>query len=570
MARLTDSRRLTGRTVLLSGAGAVAEVALEDGDEVDALEVQLRAAIASTLAGVGLSDDGLVVRRTGQGLSLAVPAPLDALLTAADALEVAVAAVLRVEVDPAVADLAGTRAREQSAALLALRDEARRRGVPFLVDDEALTVGLGARGQSFPPGALPSPSAVVWDAVGAIPVALVTGTNGKTTTTRLLAAILARAGFVVGSTSTDGVAMDGIVVDSGDWSGPGGARRVLRDQRVEAAVLETARGGLLRRGLALEGYDVGVITNVADDHLGEFGVDTLEDMADVKWLVARGVREGGVVVVHADDPRLMARVPGCQARVVLVARDRARVAAWLSQGGEAWVVDDVAGTATIVRSRAGVTTPVIEVARVPLTFGGAATYNVDNALAAAAAACALGADDAAIAAGLQAVTPSVASSPGRSNVFNRPDGSVVVVDFAHNPAAVHALGTLVAHLRPAGARLIVGLGAPGDRLDSELTALAGSVADLGPDLVILRELPHYLRGRAQGAVPALLRAGLLARGVTVAADVADDDGPGITAALDALDALDALGPGDVAVFTPLVETDVVFGLVRARGFREAP
>jgi UDP-N-acetylmuramyl tripeptide synthase len=504
------------------------------------------------------------VRRSSQGLSIAVAAPDDALLTAADALELAITRVIGVAPDATVGDVATvdplvSRQQEANPALVALLAAARQRGLAFVVDDEGVGLGLGARGQTYRLDSLPEPAAVPWAQLGAIPVALVTGTNGKTTTTRLLASILAHTGRVVGSTSTDGVVIDGVVVERGDWSGPGGARRVLRDPRVEVAALEAARGGLLRRGLPLEGYDVGIVTNVADDHLGEFGVDDLDDMADVKCLVARGVRSGGVVVLNGDDPRLRSRAPSFAARVVFFAVDGAHVAGDLASGGEAWFVDDVDGRACIVRGEGAGRVAVVPVDEVPVCFGGAARYNVENALAAAAAARGLGADDAAIAAGLRAVSTAVAANPGRGNVL-RHDDVTVVVDFAHNPAAVAALGSLVSHLRGSKGRLLFCLGAPGDRLDVELAALADAVAGLRPDVVVLRELEHYRRGREPGAVPGLLRARLQTHDVNVDPTDAPDD----LAGLDRV--LVAAQRGDVVVLTPIVDSDAVFAALRDRGF----
>lgn len=567
MARLTDTRRLTGRNLHLPGPGAAAEVVVEAGDDVDALEARLRQAIHETLAGLGLADDTLRVRRSRQGLSLAVAAPDDALLTAADALEVAIHRVFgtgpgsAVAVDGIVAaDPLVTRKQEQNPALVALTAEARQRRLPFVVDDEVLGLGLGARGQTFRLDALPTPTAVPWARLGAIPVALITGTNGKTTTTRMLASILAHTGRVVGSTSTDGVVVDGVVVERGDWSGPGGARRVLRDPRVEVAALETARGGLLRRGLPLDGYDVGVVTNVADDHLGEFGVDTLDDMAEVKCLVARGVRPGGVVVLNAADPLLRTRAPSFVGRVVPFAIHQTDVADALAAGSEVWCVEVVDGCPRIVRSKGPTRTAVVAVDDVPACFGGAARYNIENALAAAAAARALGADDAAIASGLRSFSTGVDANPGRGNVL-RHDGVTVVVDFAHNPAAVAALAGLLAHLRGDAGRLLLCVGAPGDRLDSELEGLADAIAALGPDGVVLRELEHYRRGRAVGVVPALLRARLRAHAVDVDdADAAHD--------LDGLARVLAVArAGDVVVLTPLVDGEHVFAALAARGFK---
>lgn len=580
MARLVDTRRLTGRNFLLPVPGAAAEVAFDPGDasgeseaaRCDVLEAAIRDRVAAVVTTVeaavgsmlGLAPSTMVFRRHDGGLSMAIAAPVDALLTAADILEVAVGDVVGTEVDPLVRDgLAATAATERCPPLLALVEEAARRGVPTVVDEEGLSIGLGCRGQTWVLTALPATEDVPWASLGRIPVAMVTGTNGKTTTTRLLAAVLTASGAVVGATSTDGVVIGGVVVDEGDWSGPGGARRVVRDDRVELAVLETARGGLLRRGLAFEGYDVGVITNIAADHLGEYGVSDLGAMAQVKCLVGNGVRVGGSVVLNADDVWLMAQASLLTASVVLFGRTSSGIIeAHRARNGVAWWVQDDGGRATIVRA-AGTTTPraVVAVDDVPITFGGAAAYNVDNAVAAAAAAAAMGIDDDTIRQGLMAFQPSAAQSAGRSNVLVH-EGITVVVDFAHNPAAIEALWGLVRHLRTSSTgKLIVCVGAPGDRLDHELQAFADAVAVANPDAVICRDLPDYLRGRLPGEVPALLRDWLVQRGFGAAqVSLAVDDLDGIA------HALGMAASGDVVVFTPLVDTAGVFGRLSAAGF----
>ncbi len=206
-----------------------------------------------------------------------------------------------------VARLRAAIAGERNPPLVALHEAARARDVTFLAGEELVSVGLGGGALVWPAGALPDPAAIDWSRVHDVPVALVTGSNGKTTVVRLLAAILAGQGLTVGHTSTDGVSVAGVRLAEGDYSGPSGARLLLRRPEVEAAVLETARGGLLRRGLGVDRASVAVVTNVADDHLGEFGVDSLDQLADVKLLPARAVRPGGAVVLNADDPLLRER-----------------------------------------------------------------------------------------------------------------------------------------------------------------------------------------------------------------------------------------------------------------------
>ena len=169
------------------------------------------------------------------------------------------------------------------------------------IDDDTLSIGEGRGSRAWPSGALPAPAAVPWAALQAIPKALVTGSNGKTTSVRLLAAALRAQGLHVGHSCTDGVFVDGVAIASGDWSGPAGARSVLRHPQVEAAVLETARGGILRRGLAVTRADVALVTKISADHFGEYGVHDLDDLAQVKLTVARAIDARGLLVLNADD-----------------------------------------------------------------------------------------------------------------------------------------------------------------------------------------------------------------------------------------------------------------------------
>jgi UDP-N-acetylmuramyl tripeptide synthase len=599
VARLLDTRRLTGVNLHFSGPGAAAELVFDGDGNNDAVTVAVTIAaiidrVEAVFATIGVVVDraAVVVRQRGHSVSLAIPAPIDRLMAAADGLELAIREVLDDPNDPADvvaadagdddddapmplsalrASLAVTLEGERNAALVALVAEAQARRLPFFVDDDGLTLGLGRGGHSFALGALPAPTDVAWDTLSSVPTAFITGTNGKTTTTRLLTSILEATGEVGGATSTDTLRIASENVESGDWSGPGGARRVLRDPRVAWAALETARGGLLRRGLAFSGARVAVITNVAADHLGEFGINDLDDMAEVKCVVARGVADDGIVVVNADDATLMSQVRRDEARgfgrrLVLFARTRGDVLdAHLRAGGEAWWVDDGA----IVRGGGEDGGPepiaVTGVDDVPVTLGGALGFNVENALAAAAAAFAMGVADDVIARGLAAVAPDGAGTPGRGNVFVDDAGRVAVVDFAHNPAAVVALWSLLRYVgdgQPPRHRTLLCMGAPGDRQDAELQALAVAAASGKPDVVVVRELRGYLRGRAEGEVPTLLKASL--RGAGVAADAivdAADDVEGVVCALD------AAHPGDVVALTPVVNMAGVLEVLHQRGFR---
>ncbi|HEX2079325.1 MAG TPA: cyanophycin synthetase [Longimicrobium sp.] len=344
-----------------------------------------------------------------------------------------------------------------------------------------------------------------------IPVIVITGTNGKTTTTRLIAHLFRQAGRIVGFTTTDGVYHQEQLLLEGDLTGPMAADMVLSDPRVEVAVLETARGGILRSGLGFDACDVGVVMNVSSDHLGLRGIHTVEQLAEVKALVPAAVKPGGHAVLNGDDPlvlRMRERTPG---HVVLFSVDAANphVAEHLEAGGTALVLEDEDGRETIVIRRGGERIPVAPVDEVPLTLGGAARFQVQNVMAAVAAAHAQGLAVEVIRAGLAAFLPSDATTPGRMNVLRTARGRVVV-DYAHNPAAVRALADFA---RRSGARRSIGVVTmPGDRRDDDLRELGRAAAAF--DYVIAKEHPKYLRGRPAGDVARLIGEGLEAGGLS--------------------------------------------------------
>ncbi|HEX6370049.1 MAG TPA: cyanophycin synthetase [Longimicrobium sp.] len=338
-----------------------------------------------------------------------------------------------------------------------------------------------------------------------IPVIVVTGTNGKTTTTRLIAHLFRQTGRRVGFTTTDGVYHQEHLLMEGDLTGPLAADIVLSDPRVEVAVLETARGGILRSGLGFDACDVGVVMNVTPDHLGMRGIHTVEQLADVKALIPASVKPGGHAVLNADDPlvlRMRACTPG---EVVLFSLDAGSrtVAEHLAGGGTAVVVEDGGGRETIVLRRGGERVPLVAADEVPLTLGGAARFQVQNVMAAVAAVHAQGLGIEEIRAGLATFLPSGITTPGRMNVLRTARGRVVV-DYAHNPAAVRALADFA---RRSGARRCIGLVTmPGDRRDEDLRELGRAASGL--DYVIAKEHPKYLRGRPAGDVARLIGEGL--------------------------------------------------------------
>src|SRR5690606_21846820 len=351
--------------------------------------------------------------------------------------------------------------------------------------------------------ALPTVDAIDWSSFRRRPLALITGTNGKTTTTRLLARMLREHGLRVGNTATDGLCVDERLIEAGDWTRPGGARALVRNREIDVALLETARGGLLRRGVGVPRADVAVITNVARDHLGEYGVHDLAGMAAAKGVVATVVDPDGRIVLCADSPALVdwARARELPAPIVWFSLDASHpILAGAST--EIWTLLD----GDLVRREGEVVTRLCAVEQMPLSLGGRARHNVANALAAAAAARGLGVADPSIAAALREFGSRPDDNPGRARIWVievEPGKQVrVLLDFAHNLAGLAAIAELVRGLPgwDPGSRPAIGFGMAGDRSDDELRELGAALLQFRPGGVILREQPHYMRGRELGEV----------------------------------------------------------------------
>jgi cyanophycin synthetase len=393
-----------------------------------------------------------------------------------------------------------------------------------------------------------------------VPIVSISGTNGKSTTTRLVTRILRQAGRHVGTTTSDGVLVDEVMVEEGDWTGPGGARAVFDRPDVDVAVLETARGGLLLRGVGYESNDASILTNVSSDHMDLQGIHTLPELAEVKATICRITRPDGWVVLNADDRYVAAIARSVRARVALftLVGDRSRrVAAHLARGGRAYLVR--AGVAGEAEGRTW--RPIAPVAEIPITVGGAARHNLANALAAAGGARALGASIEEVARGLRSFDAGVGSSPGRMNVFRRAE-RVVVVDFAHNEAGLVAvLDVADAIARGLGrASVAAVVGTAGDRPDDTLRGM-GRIAAGRVDRLALKETIVYLRGRTRESVLAELRTGAEEGGWRAPLPVYETEAAALTAELD------RTPPGpEVLVLLCHSERTALFGILRDRGF----
>jgi len=515
---LFDSRRLTGPSLLADRPGAILDVAcaVEFGEQ---LEAAWREEARRVLAAVGWGGEVLSSRSFPGGLGLVLSAPIDALYAATEVNEWALdAARARIggadapDLDEAAGRLRGLIAEERNPALLRLRDAAEQRGVQFLSDDEHASVGLGEGSRTFEVSRLPDPDGIDWSGIHDVPVALVTGTNGKSTTVRLLASMVAAAGGVPGFCSTDGVMVGGSFVEQGDYSGPEGARRVLRDRGTGIALLETARGGLLRRGLAVSRADAALVTNIAEDHLGDFGITDLDTLARIKLVVSRALAATDRLVLNAEDPVLVRHadgLPGAPAWFALDGGNGAIRSAVEAGGAAAWL-----DGGSLVLAEGGLVEEVVGVAGIPVTLDGAARHNVANALAALLVASRIGLDRKEMAAGLRRFSGGPEENPGRGNVFDL-GGVTAIVDYAHNPHGYRALFATAAAI-PASRRLVV-LGQAGDRPDEAIRELVRIAWGIGPDRVVVKEMESLLRGRERGEVPALIEAELRRLGMPVEA-----------------------------------------------------
>jgi cyanophycin synthetase len=348
-----------------------------------------------------------------------------------------------------------------------------------------------------------------------VPVASVTGTNGKTTTTRLMAHMCMAAGLTTAWSSTDGIVVMGETTEAGDFSGPAGARGVLETPGLQVGILETARGGMLLRGMGVTTNDVSVVTNVSADHLGLQGIDTLDQLAEVKAIVTTVTRPEGWCVLNGDDPRVWAMRRRSRAKPWAFSLDPDSPALWeaVNAGGRGITVLE---GEIVVLSANGDPDRLVKVTDVPMTLSGLSRNNIANALAGAAAALGLGVPRSAVVEGLRTFAPDPEHNWGRLNTYTLPLGrggrATVIMDMAHNEAGLEALLEVAHGLAAPGGAVRVGLGCAGDRTDEAIEAM-GEIAGRGADDVVLKIARRYLRGREPENLLGLFRDGLARVGV---------------------------------------------------------
>ncbi len=554
---LDDARRITGPGMLWERPGAVLDVLSNDID-FDRLCALWQQQARRVLDAVAWQNEKHIERRFEGGINLAISAPMDQLYSAIFVAQTAwhfCAADLLEEKSgdfaTMVSDLKSVMQREANTSLIKLMLAADERGIDVLSDDDELSLGHGIGSQTWLVTALPRPEDVNWDRLYNVPVALITGTNGKTTTTRLCSAIAKSSGKISGLTSTEFVQVGDEILDRGDFSGPGGARMLLRDQRLELAILEVARGGILRRGLPVRRARVAVVTNVAADHLGQYGVNTVAELATAKFAVHRTLADDGVLVLNADDPLVVAeaeQTPGVIWWFSLDLNAPQIIDAYAAGKPCAWLEDE---KLTFFDGEKAV--PLVDVSDIPITMGGAARYNILNALAAALATRAMGIEDRAIANGLKAFKNDPNDNPGRCNEFSV-NGARVFVDFAHNPHSIAAVTGAMAAV-PAKRRYVL-LSHAGDRSDQDIRDVTNTAFALNPDYVVTAELADYLRGRELGEIPQLIREACLKQGMK-ADHILSADSP----AEGVEQILTRLKPGDLALLLVLSDRDKVFQML---------
>jgi len=498
--KLLDARRLTGLNLQSTVPGPIVEVELTKPDESKIFIDGFASSLDQIRAHLDFEISPFIVRQFESGLAIVAGAPIDALYASVAVFEWAATSSIAKyngkdvsdDLERVLVEVRATRDEERSTSLMELIAEAQRRNIPYLWDDDEFSLGYGEFSETWPRNKLPVATEVSWGDLKAIPTFLITGTNGKTTTARMTASILKAAGLSVGTSSTDGISIDGEVVEKGDWTGPGAARFILRHPKVQIAVLETARGGMLRRGLGISSCNAAAVTNIAADHLGEYGINDERGMAQVKTLVYKAVDSSGTCVINADDQYVMELVEQFgQTHCYTSLASSPKLRTHVKNGGSAvWIEDEIIHYAQGDRHF-----EIMKVGDIPAVHGGAARHNLSNALLACALVTTLGVDREVIRAGLSSFGRNWHDNPGRCHVIEHNDVQIIL-DFAHNPHGMRAVLSMVKSMKTPDGKMSICFAQAGDRSEQDLRDLVEVLLEFTPDQLVLRGLPEtYHRGR---------------------------------------------------------------------------
>ena len=511
---LDESRRLTGPNLLWDYPGAIIDVFVDGIDKHRVAQIWQSQA-KSLCNELGWRQTQSTYRIHTHGISMAISAPMDALYTACElaqrAWELSVAE-LRNEAQPdkdaIVNKLKEELQREVNPALLQIMRGAAEVGVTCITDDDYLSLGMGKTVDTWGVRDLPDIDAISWSTYQDVPLAFITGTNGKSTSVRLAAQIAKCAGLSAGVTSTDFIKVGEHIIDTGDYSGPGGARMLVRDSRTEIAFLEVARGGILRRGLPVNRVDAALITNVAADHLGQYGIDTVEELSEAKFVVAKGLDSSGTLVLNADNELSIIQSHHHQGTIC-----------WFSESENNYLIQQNLSNGEpavfshrddLVYFNGKTLDRLCAIDSVPMTFSGRAHHNIQNALGVIGLCFALGFERQHVIAGLQQFASNAQDNPGRGNLYDISEAKYIV-DFAHNEHSMKAVVAMASKI-PASQRIVM-FGHAGDRTDAEIQHLTEAVAELNADIYITSEVDKYLRGREPGEVPGLSKHFLMQTGI---------------------------------------------------------
>ena len=502
---ITDSRRLTGPNLFWDKPGAILDVSINGEIESEKVTYYWQKNCRTLLDALGWQEEKITSRIYFGGASLVISAPIDCLYAATEITEAAWQMTTayfnknEIEIDQIIERLSQEIKKEQSPALIAIQQAASKHHVKFLSDDDEISLGYGKTCQVYSVNDLPKVGDIDWQSIKDIPVAMVTGTNGKSTTVRLASSVVKAAGLNCGITSTDYIRVGDKIIDNGDYSGPGGARTLLRHPETQTALLEVARGGMLRRGLGINQATCVVVTNVAEDHLGEYGINTLDEMVEAKFTVRQAINKDQDLVLNADDDGSVKFANSLDNTIVWFSwyADNPVIINHMKNNGKACFVEKD----EIVYFDGKNKISIVTIKEIPITINGAAKHNIHNALAVSAMCKALGFDNKSIAQGLKDFSNTPENNPGRGNLFEF-NGIKAIADFAHNEHGLSLMAQTIKNM-PAKRRLVM-LGQAGDRSDELIEGLVKSALKANPDILVICEMESELRGRELCEVPQLI------------------------------------------------------------------